>query len=428
MSLIGSSLLRRLQALQGKKPANGSTSAHEAQDDAARTVARARQGRSDQARPDGLLIWACLADLTEAEALSSLIPPLQAEMGDVTLLLTTQDLHPDHTVPHDVLHQVSPKFEPAAIRNFLEHWQPDVVLWVRPEIDLVVHAALKKSGVAVIWMGACAPQDRGLKQRFKLSALRDAVVELDSILPKDGASRRELLQLGAPPERMDVTGILQPLSQVPNCDNEERDRIAQKLDARPVWLAVGVDPREENAILSAHRLLIRKSHRLLLVMIPQDPARAAELAMQLESDSWIISSRSKDDCPHRDDQIFVVDRADECALWMHLASITLIGGTLAGGANRNPLDSAALGSVVLFGPEGGRHAASLERLTRAGAARRVRDAATLAVEIEHLLAPDKAAEMAMAAWDVTTKGAEVGEFLMRRLLDLLDEAESRKGF
>lgn len=427
MSLIRSSLLRRLQALQGKTSAKGRASEREAQDDAAQSLARARQGKSDQQRPDGLLIWACLPDLTEVEALSSLLPPLQAEMGDVSLLLTTQDAQTADAVPHDALHQVSPKFEPTSVRNFLEHWQPDVVIWKQPEIDLVVHGALKSAGIRIIWLGARAPQDRGLTQRFKLSALRDAVVEIDSILPKDGASRRDLLHLGVSPEKMEATGILQPLSQVPNCDTEERDRIAQKLDARPVWLAVGVDPREENAILSAHRLLIRKSHRLLLVIIPQDTARAAELTTQLENDSWIISSRSKVDCPHRDDQVFVVDRADECALWMHLASITLIGGTLAGGANRNPLDSAALGSVVLFGPEGGQHAASLDRLNRAGAARRIRDAATLAVEIEHLLAPDKAAEMAMAAWDVTTKGADVSEFMIRRLLDLLDEAESRKG-
>ena len=131
--------------------------------------------------------------------------------------------------------------------------------------------------------------------------------------------------------------------------------------------------------------------------------------------------------PHRDDQIFIVDRNDECGLWMHLAAITLSGGTLVDGANRNPLNPASLGSVVLFGPEGGRYAASLDRLAQAGAARKVRDASSLAVEVERLLAPDKAAEMAIAAWDVTTNGADVGEFLMRRLLTLLDEAESRKG-
>ncbi|SPF78985.1 3-deoxy-D-manno-octulosonic acid transferase [Aliiroseovarius pelagivivens] len=428
MSLIRSSLLRRLQALQGKKPTERLTPSDRAQDEATQAIKQARQGKSEHVRPEGLVVWACLPDLTESEALMSLIPPLRAEMGDVTLLLTTQDRHPNDAAPPDGIYHVGPKFEPAPIRNFLDHWQPDVVIWVHPEIDLVVLDALKKRGVSVIWMGAKIPQDRGLTQRFKLSALRDAAAEIDSIIAKDGASRRELLRLGIPVEKMRVTGLLQPLSQVPGCDIEERDRIAQKLDARPVWLAAGVDPSEENAILNAHRILIRKSHRLLLVLIPEDPARSTGLTEQLERDSWIISTRTNDDCPHRDDQIFVVDRADECELWMHLASITWIGGTLAGGANRNPLDPAALGSVVLFGPEGGRHAASLDRLASAGAARRVRDASTLAVEIEHLLAPDKAAEMAMAAWDVTTKGADVSEFLMQRLLDLLDEAESRKVF
>lgn len=422
MSRIGSSLLRRLQALQGKKPVQRAAPKGNTDE-----IKRARQGISDHPRPDGLVVWACLPDLTDSEALSSLIPPLAAEMGDVTLLLTMQDPSPEGVALVDGLHQISPNFEPAPIRNFLQHWQPDAVIWMLPEIDLTVFGALKQYGVSVIWMGAAAPTDRSLAQRFKQSALRDAVTEIDTIVAKDGVSKQELLRLGIPTEKMQITGALQPLSQVPSCDTEERDHIARKLDARPVWLAAGIDRDELNAILAAHRILIRKSHRLLLVLIPEDPEHAADLAEQLERDNWIISTRSIDQLPHRDDQIFTVDRTDECGLWMHLAGITWIGGTLADGANRNPLNPASLGSVVLYGPEGGRYATSFERLTQAGAARMVRDASALAVEVEHLLAPDKAAEMAMAAWDVTTKGAEVGEYVVRRLLDLLDEAESRKG-
>jgi 3-deoxy-D-manno-octulosonic-acid transferase len=421
MSRFGSSLLRRLQVLQGKKSFQNATPK-----DNTNEIERARQGLSDHPRPEGLVIWACLPDLADTEALSSLIPPLAVELGDVTLLLTTQELPLEAPPLVDGLHQISPNFKPAPVRNFLQHWQPDVVIWMLPEIDPTVFDALKQRGVSVIWIGAEAPQDRGLAQRFKQPVLRDAMSKIDTIVAKDGASKQELLRLGIPAEMMQITGAFQPLSQVPGCDTEERDHIAQKLDARPVWLAAGIDRDEENAILAAHRILIRKSHRLLLVLIPEDPSRVADLAEQLERDNWIISTRSADQLPHRDDQIFIVDRTDECGLWMHLAGITWIGGTLADGANRNPLNPAALGCVVLYGPKGGRYAASFDRLTQAGAARKVRDASTLAVEAEHLLAPDKAAEMAMAAWDVTTKGAEVGEYVVQRLLDLLDEAEGRK--
>lgn len=428
MSLIGSSLLRRLQALQGKKPAKQQTLADDLSNDGAQSVEPERQSITEQPRPDGLLIWVCLPDLSQTEALSSLIPPLSAEMGDLTLLLTTQGPQSSDSIPFGSLHLVSPKFEPEPIRSFLEHWRPDVVIWMQPEIDLIVFGALNKLGTQVIWIGARAPQDRGLTQRFKLSALRDAVAEIDTIIAKDGASKRDLLRLGISAEKMQATGDFRPLIQVPGCDTEERDRIAQKLDARPVWLAAGVDPREVDAILAAHRILIRKSHRLLLVLIPEDPAHSAELAERLEGENWIISTRSRDELPHRDDQIFIVDRSDECGLWMHLAAITWIGGTLVDGANRNPLNPASLGSVVLFGPKGGRHTASLNRLAMAGAARKVGDASALAAEVEHLLAPDKAAEMAIAAWDVTTSGTEVGEYVMQRLLTLLDEAESRRGY
>ncbi|SMR82467.1 3-deoxy-D-manno-octulosonic-acid transferase [Aliiroseovarius halocynthiae] len=419
MSRIGLSLLRRLQALQGK------TFADSADSELSKTPVAKRESTPDQ-RPEGLLIWGCLSEPAEGEALSSLMPQLRAEMGELTLLLTSPNAQQGASFSDD-LYLPNPKFDPASIRGFLEHWRPDVVVWMRSEVDLTVFEALNRQGIPIVWIGATPPQDRGLTQRLKQAALRDIIIEIDTILPQDGASRRELLRLGVAQDKMQITGVLEPHIQVPKCDIEERDQIAQKLDGRPVWLAVGVDPREEGAILSAHRTLIRKSHRLLLVLIPEDPGRTTDLVHELEKDTWITSTRFVDRHPHRDDQIFVVDRTDECGLWMHLASITWIGGTMAGGANRNPLNPAALGSVVIYGTEGGRHEASLERLTQAGAARKVQDAASLATEVEQLLAPDKAAEMAMAAWDVTTKGAEVSEHLMERLLDLLDEAESRKG-
>lgn len=419
MPSFGSSLFRRLQALHGKKPANQPDAGDPQQGNARRADLRT----TPEPRPDGLLIWACLSDNAEAEALLSLLPPLRAEMGDVTLLTTSSGAVPKGAD----LHLETPRFDPTSVVGFLEHWQPDVVVWRRPEVDLVVFDALAQKGIQIVWLGAAVPQDRGLTQRFKLAVLRDLVKKIDTIIAKDGASRREFLRLGVAEDKLQVTGNLEPLSQVPSCDTEERDRIAQQLDGRPVWLAIGVDPAEEHTILAAHRTLIRKSHRLLLVLIPQDPGRTADLTQQLEGDTWIVSRRSVDTLPHRDDQLFIVDRTDECGLWMHLASVTWIGGTFGDGANRNPLCPAALGSVVLYGPEGGRYTASFDRLAQAGAARKVRDSATLTVEVEYLLAPDKAAEMAMAAWDVTTKGAEIGEHLMGRLLDLLDAAESRKG-
>jgi len=42
----------------------------------------------------------------------------------------------------------------------------------------------------------------------------------------------------------------------------------------------------------------------------------------------------------------------------------------------------------------------------AGAARIVNDAATLGIAVTQMIAPDRAAIMAMAGWEITTQGAD----------------------
>ena len=50
---------------------------------------------------------------------------------------------------------------------------------------------------------------------------------------------------------------------------------------RPVWLAVDVPAAEEAAVIAAHRAALRLAHRLLLILVPQEAARAADLAAQI---------------------------------------------------------------------------------------------------------------------------------------------------
>ena len=54
----------------------------------------------------------------------------------------------------------------------------------------------------------------------------------------------------------------------------------------------------------------------------------------------------------------------------------------------------------------GPHVDAFTRLMNAGAARIVNDTASLGRAISQIIAPDHAAQMAMAGWDVVTRGAD----------------------
>src|SRR5690606_30524009 len=87
--------------------------------------------------------------------------------------------------------------------------------------------------------------------------------------------------------------------------------------------------------------------------------------------------------------------------------ISWIGGTLdAATESRSPMEAAALGSAILHGPATGAHRTDFARLDSAGAARQVRNADEIAAAVEVLLAPDQAAAMAHAAWEVSSAGED----------------------
>ena len=78
-----------------------------------------------------------------------------------------------------------------------------------------------------------------------------------------------------------------------------------------------------------------------------------------------------------------------------------MGGSLSGqGCIRDPLEAAALGSAILYGPRPGMFGTTFGRLGAARAARAVGSPTDLAEALGDLLSPDRAARLALEpVWD-----------------------------
>ncbi len=394
----------------------------EGSEDATRAAERFGKPRCD--RPAGPLVWLHAGNEVEALGFPELIDRLAEERDDLNFLVTTAAHDPDHPLearlPKKVILQYAPYDHDDAVDTFLRHWRPDICLWAenRFEPGLIDRAA--KSGVRMILVDARVPERPGW--RWLPGIRRSLLRHFDHVLAGDDAARTGLIGLGVEPERAEAVGFLQEGTAPLTCSQAERDMLAEELAARPVWFAAGADPAEFEDLVRIQQQVMRRSHRLLLVLAPRDPADGPDLARALENDGWVVGLRSVEDEPETDVEIFVADVPGEFGLWYRLAPMSFMGGTLAGGPVRNPYEAAALGSAVLFGPKLGPWRESFERLRGAGAARGVEDGKGLARAVEHLLAPDQVAHMAAAAWDVTTNGAEATDRVVEIVLDSLDLA------
>lgn len=128
--------------------------------------------------------------------------------------------------------------------------------------------------------------------------------------------------------------------------------------------------------------------------------------------------------PDENTQVLLVSDDSELGLWYRLSPLCFLGGSLAGKTGgQSPMMAAALGSAILYGPNVGRHLESYSRLVAAGAARIVKDMESLSAAVSHLIAPDRAAAMAHAGWNVVSAGAETADLMLSQVNEWLDSLE-----
>ncbi len=359
-------------------------------------------------------LWIHVAPSTAGPAAVALIQRLQAERPELRIVATTDAslLVPGATVVP------RPPEAASQIRRFLERWDPAVALWlgepVWPVLATEAHRRDVKAILADISAARSGPFGTGPEHVVKL---------FRHVLARSITDAEILRRACRRPSHVEASAPLREGPAPRPCDPQELDALTEINAGRPVWLAQGVEANEIEDVLAAHVRASRVSHRLLLVLAPAAGADTAGLAASLSERGWSVERRSCHDAPSPGTQIFLVDVEDEEALWFRVAPITFLGRSLhePGGA-LDPAEPAALGSAIVHGPWVGSHKNAYRRLDGAGAALRIETAEDLGRAVADLQSPERAAQMANAAWRLASEGAEVTDRILTLVLELLDQA------
>lgn len=387
-----------------------------------------RRGIATTPRPQGPLIWFHAASVGESLAVLELIRRALAEREDLTVLVTTGTVTSAAVMadrlPERAIHQFAPLDAKPFVAAFLNHWKPDVAIWTESELwpTLVVETHARR--IPMLLLNARMSKASHDKWRFARGMIRSLLERFQAALVQDNLTMVYLRRLGMPVDRMKVMGTLKEGSAALPCNEDDRASMAAKLAGRPVWLAASTHDGEEKMVLQAHRMAMRSSPRLLLILVPRHPERADEIAAQLQSDGWRFTRRSADQEPTDEAQVYLADTMGEMGLWYRLSPISFVGGSLVAIGGHNPFEPAALGSAILHGPYVTNFVDIYDRLRDGGAARLVSSPDKLAGQVAELLNPDEAATMAAAAWQVISDGADVTDRALALIIDTLEEAET----
>jgi len=373
-------------------------------------------------RPAGKLAWLHAASEAAMPALLQMAARLERDYPGAHVLLTRGgDAERPVRVPGNVILAELPPENIAAAEGFLDHWHPNVALWSNGHLRPALLTCTGKRDFPLILVDAEETALEEARWRWLPDMSRGVIAQFDLAYARTANAARRLARLGMAPERIEITGPLQQSGHALHCNEEERATVAAAIAGRPVWLAAMVMPGEIDLVLKAHRLASRSTHRLLLILVPDDEDQGADYIAAARAAGFRVSVWSQDEMPGEATQILLADTRGDMGLWYRLSPIAFMASSFGEGhGGSDPYEPAALGSAILSGPETGRYKAAYERMATGHAARIVRDAEGLAAAVARLTAPDQAAAMAHAAWMLATEGAEATDRLLHIVTRALD--------
>lgn len=377
-------------------------------------------------RPRQDLLWIHAPEVGNSQAVLDLAHRLCTHRHNLSVLITCDESTVSSSTPQ-ILVQPIPSEHPIDIGAFLDHWQPNVALWLwgdlRPNLILETH----DRNVPLIMANADQDGFESRRDRWLPEVARKVLGCFDNILARTPTAFERLAKITRNSDALEHSSPLMtggyPLDYV----RSDFDELSENLGGRPIWFAAAINQKEIPTVLMAHRQALRLSHRLLLVLNPASEDNKADCIEQLDAEGLRSADWQEGQFPDDNCQVLLTTDQNELGLWYRIAPLSFLGSSLsADQSGLDPFQAASLGSAILYGPNVRNYLPSYSRLAAAGAARIVNDSGALGTAVARLISPDHAATMAMSGWDVISEGAAITDRIVQLVSNALDDFEERR--
>jgi 3-deoxy-D-manno-octulosonic-acid transferase len=288
----------------------------------------------------------------------------------------------------------------AAVRRL----RPDLFLLVESELWPNLLRVLIRRGTPVVLVNGRISR-RSFPRYLSARPLFGEVLSgIRAFLMQTRRDAQYIRRMGAPPERIEVVGNIKYDQPVTDYPAEELQRLRRELGVAPeapVLLAGSTHEGEEVLLARAWRTLAADVPGLVLVLAVRHPARADGVVAALREMGIEAGRKTLGDCARKG--VVLLDTIGELAAHYRLATVAVVGGSFVPVGGHNPLEPAAAGVPVVYGPHVGNFVAPCGALEEAGAALRVPNEAALAPALRRLFL-DASARKAMG---------EAGETVVR---------------
>ncbi len=385
-------------------------------------------GHASVQRSIGSLIWFHAASVGEAKSCLPLLSEFHGQRPDIRFLITTVTPTAADALaklaPIQTDHQFAPLDAGGPVKRFLEHWRPDLGIFVESEIWPNTIRKAAQHDVPLALVNARLSQRSANRWQKARNTAREIFGRFSIIHCQDQDTTDTLYQIGLRHARRGVN--LKSIIRPAQIDELELARLVKAFADRPIWSAVSTHPGEDEIMLDAHQRLLAEHPNAALILVPRHPERAGDIRAMAKG--WNLAQRSRNEQPDTGTSIYLADTIGETDLWFRLAPICCLCGSFGDAGGHTPFEPAAAGASLLHGPRYANHSEAYSSFLAAHASIEVDNAATLATTLDHLICnPGKANALARAAEPLASSGHEALTRLANECLALVNSPDIDDG-
>ena len=355
-------------------------------------------------------IWIHAVSVGEVLTARALLQELRERYPRLRIFLSTTTIT-GHQVARDNLQYIDEVFYfpfdfGFIVKRTLRLVKPRLFIMMETELWPNLLRACRAAGVKTLLVNGRISSRSYPRYRMARPLFRHVLANVDRFCMQSDESARRIIDIGADPARVTVTGSLKfdslelpgPAASI----DRGRNRVLRYFRIapdRPVVIAASTLKGEEEPLLEAFQRLRATRSSALLIIAPRKPERFDDVERLARRSGWNVARRTelRVDAEPRND-VIVLDTIGELAQLFQIATVVFVGGSLVDTGGHNILEPAVFGKPIVFGP----YMQNFTEIARAfldnGAAVEVRNGRELETALLELLAdPVRRASLGAAA-------------------------------
>ena len=309
-------------------------------------------------REEGFLIWLHVASVGEAMSILPLIEDCIEEKKIDKILLTSITLSSGKILKKrfsqntKVVHQFLPLDVAVLTNKFLNHWKPNLSIFIDSEIwpNLILQVSKKK--IPLLLINARITKKSFNRWKMIISFAKKIFEKFDLCIASNKESEDFLKILGA--KNIKNYGNLKFSKIKTESNNKFDSNFLNKIKSRKIWCGASTHPTEEIFCAQSHLRIKEKYNNVLTIIIPRHINRVNTIYEELSKlDLKIVLSSNLDQLGTKTD-IVLVDSYGESVKFYNISKYVFLGKSLIPSlikdGGQNPIEPARLGCKIFHGP------------------------------------------------------------------------------